>query len=74
MSKEAEKEVDVQKTAKDLADLIFKFISFSELEKLVHNLFNTNEMYELINFLSKVILNHFFPTKKDVKTNGKKRK
>ena len=74
MSKEAENKENVRKTAKDLADLISKFINFSELEKRIHNLFNTKEMFELIDFLSKAILSHFFPTKKDVKTNVKKGK
>lgn len=74
MSKESESNGNAQKTAKDLADLIAKFISFSELEKLIRNLFNTKEMFELVNFLSKSVLKHFFPTKKEVKSNGKNRK
>ena len=60
MSKESESNGNVQKTAKDLADLIARFISFSELEKLIHNLFSTKEMFELVDFISNAILEHFF--------------
>lgn len=49
-----------RKTANQLADLIAKFINFSELEKLIHDLFNTKEMYDLVDFISKAILEHFF--------------
>lgn len=74
MSKEVENERNVQKTAKDLANLINRFVNFSELEKLINNLFNTKEMYEIFNFLSNHILKHLFPNKKEVKSYGKKEK
>lgn len=70
--KELEQELNAQKTANQLADLINNFINFSELEIKVRNLFNTKEMYELINFISEGILREFFPEKKDEKTNEQK--
>ncbi|KKM87851.1 hypothetical protein LCGC14_1264750 [marine sediment metagenome] len=71
LPKEIENDKELQKTAMDLANLIAHFIDFSELEKLIRSLFNTKEMRELINFVSKNILKHFFPKKKEVKSNGK---